>query len=249
MFTCSRVRVIPCVPHCPPSRVAMKLPRSALASVHVPVARRSTATRPSRPSEDHHHASRSHSTRRTFTIPTTEELQCQIKTAFLRAKTHLETNFKGYLKTTPISPEYPLDRLHAIQDTLAPELRGKSLDKDPVFVRDYLMDTYVSHKNSAEGFAVSGLLYGVVSIIAGPLLLIEGIPFLVGVCLLAPNVLFWTRCRHHSKIADHIRHKILLVEQKLRETHHFNSFLHYKCGEATHKYAAFDRQSGTHPKV
>ena len=131
MFACSRVRVIPYVPRASSSRVSMKLPRS----VHVPVARRSTATRPSRHTEDHH---ASHSSRRTFTIPTTEELQCQIKTVFLRAKTHFETNFKGCLKTTPISPEYPLDRLHAIQDTLAPELRGKSLDKDPVFVRDYL---------------------------------------------------------------------------------------------------------------
>ena len=218
-------RVIPYIP--------MRSPRST----HVPIAERSTSTRHSRPSEDHHPM------RRTFTIPTEAELRAHVKTAFLRVKTGLHENFKGCLKTSPISPEYPLDRLRNIQGMLNPALRGKALDEDPVFVRNYLIDTYTSHQNSAEGFAVGGICYGTGSLFIGGFLFLEGSP-LVGLAFLTPNVLLWMRSRYHLKITDQIRDKILLVEQKLRDTYTFNSFLHYKPGECTHKYTTLERRPG-----
>ena len=236
MFACTPrvVRPVPFVP-----RMSSRLPRSA----NVP--RAHVALRPSRaPYATHRSHSRTdnHPERKTITVPTTEEVRAWAKEQFSSLKLDrslVQQKFQGLkncLKPKSLTSEYPLDKIRGVQEQLSPALRGKKLEEDPIFVRNYLIHTYQDHEGHHLSLSILGGFYGFGSGVAAALFFDVSAPVL-GSAIVLSNLWLWSRVRYHSRAMEQIRNKIIVVERTLEnDGYGFTSFLGHKPNETNYTH-------------
>lgn len=123
----------------------------------------------------------------------------QLKEVFRSLRSKVMT----HINPAPLSPEYPLNHIRSVQYQLHSSMQGTPLDQDPIFLRNYLIQTHKKHESSLEGYASFWVFYGMLSIIGTVPLsaLLMDLSFTAGLGLLTltaiPHLWLRKKCKYH----------------------------------------------------